>query len=215
MNEKIISEDMLDALREKVAKGMSEKRFRHTAEVEKMVARLAELYAPERVFELRAAALLHDITKEYSKTKQIEICAEYGLTVTECDLLAPKTFHARTAAALIPDEYPEFDIGEVVSCVRWHTTGRAGMTLCEQLVYLADYIDMSRTFHDCVTLRNCFFDACPAKMDGDARLEHLRRILLMSFDMTLQGLLEDGVPVSIDSMNARNELICLLGASTD
>lgn len=214
MKEKKITEEMLDALRLKVSEGMSEKRFRHTAEVEKMVARLSGLYAPEHTFELRAAALLHDITKEYSKIKQIEICARYGLEVTECDLGAPKTFHARTAAALIPDEYPEFDIGEVVSCVRWHTTGHAGMTLCEQLVYLADYIDMSRTFPDCVTLRNYFFDACPEKMDDEARLEHLRRTLLISFDMTVRGLLDDGVPVSIDSMNARNELICLLNASS-
>ncbi len=214
MKEKIITEEMLDTLRQKVAQGMSEKRFRHTSEVEKMVARLAELYAPERVFELRAAALLHDITKEYSKTKQIEICARYGLAVTECDLSAPKTFHARTAAALIPDEYPEFDIGEVVSCVRWHTTGRAGMTLCEELVYLADYIDMSRTFEDCVKLRNYFFDAEPEEMNADERLLHLRKTLLLSFDMTVRGLLDDGVPVSIDSMNARNELICLLSASS-
>ena len=131
MKETAITEAMLDSLRESVSSGMSEKRFRHTAEVEKMVARLSKLYAPEKSLELRAAALLHDITKEYSTTLQIKLCAEYGLTVTDCDLNAPKTFHARTAAALIPDKYPEFDVGEVVSSVRWHTTGREGMTLCE------------------------------------------------------------------------------------
>ena len=213
MKETAITEAMLDALRGQVSSGMSEKRFRHTAEVEKMVARLCALYAPDRERELRAAALLHDITKEYSSTLQIKICAEYGLTVTECDLNAPKTFHARTAAAMIPDKYPEFDVGEVVSCVRWHTTGREGMTLCEQLVYLADYIDMSRTFDDCVTLRNYFFDAEPEKMSESERLLHLRKTLIMSFDMTIRGLLFDGAPVSVDSMNARNELICLLSAS--
>ena len=213
MKEINISEAMLDSLREQVSSRMSEKRFRHTAEVEKMVARLCELYAPEKSLTLRAAALLHDITKEYSSLKQIELCTRYGLTVTECDLNAPKTFHARTAAAIIPDKYPEFDVDEVVSCVRWHTTGREGMTLCEQLVYLADYIDMSRTFDDCVMLRNYFFDAEPEKMNADERLLHLRKTLIMSFDMTIRGLLSDGAPVSVDSMNARNELICLLSAS--
>ena len=213
MKETAITEAMIDSLRERVSSGMSEKRFRHTAEVEKMVARLCELYAPEKSLTLRAAALLHDITKEYSTMLQIKLCAEYGLNVTECDLNAPKTFHARTAAALIPDKYPEFDVGEVVSCVRWHTTGREGMTLCEQLVYLADYIDMSRTFDDCVTLRNYFFDACPETMNADERLLHLRKTLILSFDMTIRGLLADGAPVSVDSMNARNELICLLSAS--
>lgn len=208
-----ITEEMLDSLRANVSCGMSEKRFRHTAEVEKMVVRLGKLYAPEKILTLRAAALLHDVTKEYSKQMQIKLCAEYGLDVTECDLNAPKTFHARTAAALIPDKYPEFDVDEVVSCVRWHTTGRSGMTICEQLVYLADYIDMSRTFPDCVTLRNYFFDACPEKMDESERIEHLRKTLLLSFDMTIRGLLDDGAPVSIESMNARNELVCLLNGS--
>ena len=210
MKEISISEEMLDSLRERVSSGMSEKRFRHTAEVEKMVARLSKLFAPEKELELRAAALLHDITKEYSATLQIKLCAEYGLIVTECDLNAPKTFHARTAAAIIPDKYPEFDVGEVVSCVRWHTTGRERMTLCEQLVYLADYIDMSRTFDDCVTLRNYFFDAEPEKMSESERILHLRKTLIKSFDMTICGLLADGAPVSVDSMNARNELICLV-----
>ena len=60
----MIIEDQLSALREKISSGMSAKRFRHTAEVEKMVIRLGELYAPDKISERRAAALLHDITKE-------------------------------------------------------------------------------------------------------------------------------------------------------
>ena len=205
----MITESMLDALRERVGAHMSPKRFRHTVEVERMVARLAALYAPEQTMMLRAAALLHDITKEYSMDRQLLICAEHRLTVSKTDLYAPKTFHARTAAALIPQLYPEFADETLLSCVRWHTTGRAGMTLCEQLVYLADYIDLSRTFPDCVTLRNAFFDAKPEAMGREARLAHLRDIMILSFDMTVRGLLEDGVPVSPDTHEVRNELVCM------
>ena len=204
----MITEQMLDALREQIASEMSEKRFRHTAEVEKMVTLLGELYAPEKIPTLRAAALLHDITKEYSNDRQLWILAQKGLSVSRQDLCAPKTFHARTAAALIGELYPEFADEEVISSVRWHTTGRADMTLCEQLVYLADYIDLSRTFADCVKLRNFFFEACPEKMDAQERLAHLRDTLILSFDMTISSLLEDGVPVSGDSFEARNHLIC-------
>ena len=60
----MITEKMLDALRESVMARMSPKRFRHTAEVEKRAERLGEIYAPEKKITLRAAALLHDITKE-------------------------------------------------------------------------------------------------------------------------------------------------------
>lgn len=202
-----ISEKMLDELRARVSKDMSEKRARHTLEVETMVSRLARLYAPEKENILRAAALLHDITKEYKTDRQLEICEKYGIRVEYTDLYAPKTFHARTAAALIPELYPEFADEEIISCIRYHTTGRAGMTLCEKLVYLADYIDMSRTFPDCVTLRNYFFEADPHKMSEEERLCHLDRTMILSYDMTVRGLMEDGSPVSEDTFRARNELV--------
>ena len=203
----MITEEMLDALRADVAAGMSEKRFRHTAEVEKMVARLAALYAPHKETMLRAAALLHDLTKEYSTDHQLRLCVLHGLTVTENDLGAPKTFHARTAAAEIPHRYPAFADEELLSCVRYHTTGRKDMTLEEKLVYLADYIDMSRTFADCVALRNAFFDAKPEDMSAEERLCHLDDVLIMSLDMTIQGLLDKGALISTDTFEARNALI--------
>ena len=205
----MITEAMLDTLREKISTEMSGKRLRHTLEVEKMVARLGELYAPEKIPMLRAAALLHDVTKEYSTDRQLMICAQKALTVTREDLYAPMTFHARTAAALIPELYPEFADEELISCVRYHTTGRRGMTLCEQLVYLADYIDLSRTFEDCVRLRNFFFDAKPEDMNEKDRLSHLRNTLILSFDMTIRALLDDGAPISSDTFRARGELVCL------
>ena len=206
----MITEEMLDTLRASVAAGMSEKRFVHTAEVEKMVARLAALYAPQKERMLRAAALLHDITKEYSTADQLRLCAVHKLPVMQNDLGAPKTFHARTAAAEIPFLYPDFAEEEIVRCVRYHTTGRRGMTLEEKLVYLADYIDLSRTFEDCVTLRNAFFEGEPEKMGEQERVAHLDRILVLSFDMTIRALLEDGAPISPDTFEARNDLIAQL-----
>lgn len=206
--EKKITEEMLDTLRKEVSDGMSEKRFRHTAEVEKMVARLAELYLPDEAMALRAAALLHDITKEASAPEQLRLCAVYGIDVDESDLHAPKTFHAKTAAALIPERYPQFADQKIIDCVRYHTTGRRGMTLAEQLVYLADYIDMSRSFEDCVRLRDYFWGAEPQSMDSGARLSHLRDTLILSYDMTVLALLEEGGVISKDTIEARNELIC-------
>ena len=204
----MITESMLEKLRGELATKMSPKRYRHTVEVERMAERLGKLYAPDKIPVLRAAALLHDLTKEYSADRQLMICAQQSLTVSRCDLYAPKTFHARTAAALIPAQYPDFADEEILSCVRWHTTGRAGMTLCEQLIYLADYIDLSRTFEDCVTLRNFFFDANPEAMTETERLAHLRDTLILSFDMTIRALLAEGTPISADTLEARNELVC-------
>ncbi len=197
----------LAELRTAIAAAMSPKRFQHTAAVEDMVVRLAAIYCPEKTNLLRAAALLHDITKEYDVTTQLELCHRAGIETTESDRRAYKTLHARTAAALIPDNYPAFNHEVVVSAVRRHTTGCAGMTLCDQLLYLADYIDTSRLFPDCVRLRSLFWNDHPERMSPEERMAHLRRILILSFDMTIRALVNEGALISADTISARNELV--------
>ena len=203
----MITEKMLDSLREDISGKISAKRFFHTAEVEKMAVRLGELYAPELIPELRAAALLHDITKEYPTVLQLSICRDEGVELEADAIFAPKTLHARTAAALIPKLYPEFATETVISCVRWHTTGREGMTTAEKIIYLADYIDMSRTFADCVKLREYFNSKDVRTLTAEEKDEHLTRTLVTSFDMTVRGLLDEGLPISRDSIAARNALV--------
>lgn len=203
----MITEEMLDALRHQVSEGMSQRRFIHTAEVEKMAAYLGSIYAPDKIPVLRAAALLHDVTKEYSYAEQIELCQKYGVELEADARFAPKTLHARTAAAIIPEKFPSFADAEIISCVRYHTTGRADMTLSEKLIYLADYIDLSRTFEDCVKLRNYFLAPEPEKLSENELLAHLDATLIMSYDMTVRALVEEGTPISLDTMAARNQLI--------
>jgi nicotinate-nucleotide adenylyltransferase len=207
MTEQSITPAMLDALREHVRGMMSEKRYAHTAAVERMVVRLGEIYCPELIPELCAAALLHDITKEESLEKQLQLCQTFDIILEPTATLAPKTLHARTAAALIPVQFPAFATETVIRAVRFHTTGCKDMTIADKLVYLADYIDDSRKFPDCVRLRDYFWSAEPQNMDTDARLAHLRDTLILSFDMTIRGLLDDGVPVGLYSIMARDALL--------
>ena len=159
--------------------------------------------------ELRAAALLHDLTKELSLQEQIKLCRQYGLRVSKMERLSPKTFHARTAAALIPHTFADFATPTVIQAVRWHTTGHAGMTLTEKLIYLADYIDLSRTYPACVLLRETFFAKDVEAMTAEERMRHLDDVLLLSFDLTLKDLVEEGAPIAPDTVKARNELLLL------
>lgn len=209
-----ITEKMLTELRKQIAGRMSSKRLRHTLAVEDMAARLCALYCPEKESLLRAAALLHDLTKELSLEEQIRLCKENGISLCEQDLHAPKTLHARTAAAIIPSAFPDFADPTVIGAVRWHTVGRAGMTLPEQLLYLADYIDESRTFENCVRLRHAFWDANPEDLPFDLRLSHLYRILLLSFQMTINDLLAEEALISSETIAARNELLLLLNTAS-
>ena len=210
-----ITEKMLDALREEVRGSMSPKRFVHTAAVEEMIARLCALYCPEHTLPLRAAALLHDLTKELSPEAQESLCEAYDIPVDDLQRLSPKTYHAKTAAARIPRDFPQFTDPIIIDAVRWHTTGHAAMTLTEKLLYLADYIDESRTFSSCVLLRRYFFGAEPELMTREERERHLRATLLLSYEFTLKDLLAEGAPIDEDTVRARNELLVEAAKATN
>ena len=202
-----IAESELEGLRTRVTDGMSEKRRAHTLAVEDMAGRMAELYCPEKRNKVRVAALLHDMTKEYSKEKQIDICKEYGQVLTGEDYAAPKTLHARTAAILIPMMYPEFSDIEIINAVRYHTTGCADMTLIEKIIFLADYIDDTRVYPECVKLREMFWGAEPQKMDESKRLEHLDAVMLEALNISISSLVEEGKLINCDTVAARNSFL--------
>ena len=202
-----ISDSEIEVLRGKVSSEMSEKRYLHTLAVEDMARRLSELYCPEKKSKLRAAALLHDMTKELTYEEHMAIFKEHGESLLPEDLRAPKTFHARSAAILISMIYPEFSDIEIINAVRYHTTGCASMTLFEKIIYLADYIDETRTYEDCVKLRDMFWSAEPQKMGTEQRLEHLDKVLLEALNMSIGSLIEDGKIISCDTVAARNSLI--------
>jgi nicotinate-nucleotide adenylyltransferase len=201
-----ITQQKLDALRERVVKILSERRATHTLGVERMAARLARIYCPDKELKLRAMALLHDITKELSVDEHFAIFARYGVEPSELLAGAPSLLHAVTASLCLPDEYPDFADVETVDAVRYHTTGRADMTLAEKIIYLADYIEDNRTYDDCVYLRNAFFGADIEGMSNEEKEQHLDRILLLSFDMTLRDLVSRNKTISSDTQMARDHL---------
>ena len=91
--------------------------------------------------------------------------------------------------------------------MRWHTTGRREMTLTEKLLYLADYIDESRSFENCVLLRRYFWGAGPQELTPEGREALLRDTLILSYDMTIRDLLSEHAPVAEETIEARNALL--------
>ena len=202
----MITAQMLGDLRAEMATHLSPYRMAHTLGVEEMSARLAALYCPEKEPLLRAASLLHDLTKELKNGEQTAILAAHGVTLRPDEQASPKIWHGMTAALEIPVQFPAFATPELIAAVRWHTTGRADMTLTEAILFLADYIEEGRTFPDCIALRDRFFEADPAAMPISARRCHLRDVLLLSFDYTLSELEASGGSVCLDSLAAREDL---------
>ena len=196
------TEAALSELRDRVCAKMSEYRFLHTCGVERTAAELAGLYCPEQASMLCAAALLHDITKEYTDEQQLSLIAGEGITLRPDERESSKIWHGITAPIVIARDYPEFADESLLSAVRWHTTGHEGMTVAEAILYLADYIEEGRVIPACVALRRAFFDAEPEKMDAAAREIHLWEIMLRSLECTVEELTAKGAPICLDTAGA-------------
>lgn len=115
---------------------LSEKRFRHSIGTMMQAARLAESWGadPQKT---RLAALLHDCAKNL----QAGAMAKYS--DDESGILAVQ--HAFAGAALAKSDYGVED-GEILSAIRHHCTGEAGMSLMDKIVYLADITEPTRDF---------------------------------------------------------------------
>ncbi len=196
------SERALDRLREELRATMSENRFAHTLGVERTVAEMAALYCPERGGLLRAAALLHDCTKEYGEKQTKELLAKEGVKLRPDEKESPQIWHAITAPFEIARLYPELAEEELLACVRWHTTGHENMTVPEGLLYLADVIEPTRSYPACVALRKRFWDADPAAMTKEERAAHLCDVLRASMTGVRESLLAKNAPVCADTLDA-------------
>ena len=108
------------------------------------------------------AGILHDITKRLSDDEQLRLAEKYGIVLNAADLAAPKTLHALTGAWFAREHFGVPD--NIFSAIEWHTTGRAGMTALEKIVYLADFIEPTRDFPGVQDVRTLAFADLNAAM---------------------------------------------------
>ena len=180
----------LRALRPVALSYLKHKRIPHVLGTEQEAIRLAERYGAD-VEKARVAALLHDCTKKLDMDEQLALCRHYGIQLDELERQALKLLHAKTGAAIARDVFGVDD--EVYRAIWWHTTGHAGMTLLEKIMYLADYIEPSRDFPGVDKLRAvCYKD--------------LDEGLLMGLEMTIEEMTSMGNPVHHATIEARDAL---------
>lgn len=167
-------------------------RFRHSLGVAKEAVLLATLYGadPEKA---RLAGLLHDLAKNRSEQESLLWAEEFGISFDPVTQRSHTLWHAPLAAA-----YAEKKLGvsdpDLLSAIRYHTTGRAGMSQLEKVVYLADYTSEDRSYPDAEYLRKL------ARKDLHAGLH-------FALEYTICKLVQDKKPVHPDTLFAYNELV--------
>ena len=190
----------------KIKGQMSKYRLEHTMGVFRAATELGELYMPERVSELRVAALLHDITKEITVDEHIALMKKYSVPFTDSDIEAEPLLHSKTAELMVKDKYPEFATQRICQALRYHTTGSSDMTLFDAIIYIADYIEDGRKVDFCVRLRDYFWTAEPSKMNMEQRITHLWKTVLLSLELTIENITAKGGIVDEQTVLARDAI---------
>lgn len=132
-----------EQLVKKVKKMMSKQRFKHVLRVEQTALELAEKYGAdaERV---SIAALLHDYTKEQSNSEMHDLIISENLDL-ELLQYGSSIWHGPVGAILAQREF-EIEDEDILNAIHFHTIGAPEMSLIEQIIYVADYIEPNRDF---------------------------------------------------------------------
>ena len=145
--------------RELAASLLGEKRLHHSECVAEAAARLAPGFGADTET-ARVTGMIHDIMKERPDEELIRLMGgPEAVRANGLEGLRP-LWHA-WAGAVYAEKVLGLDSG-IADAVRYHTSGRAGMSPLEKTVFLADYISSDRTFEGSAEVRK------KAEKDQDA-----------------------------------------------
>ena len=171
---------------------LSEYRRVHSLNVSKEAVRFAEKYGAD-VEKARLAGLLHDVTKETDGDKQLQIIEKGGIILSETEKRSPKLWHAISGACYVRDMLG-IDDPDIFNAIRFHTTARAGMSMLEKVVFLADFTSAERDYPDIDIIR-------------EHAENSLEEGMLYGLKFTLSRLIGRGNLVSPDALAAYNEIL--------
>lgn len=126
----------------RLKKELDEDRYQHTLGVMFTASALAMCHG-EDIRKAEIAGLLHDCAKCIPNEKKLKLCNEYGIEVTRTELKAQYLLHSKLGAYLAKVQYGIED-EDILSAIRWHTTGRPNMSQLEKIIFIADYIEPAR-----------------------------------------------------------------------
>ncbi len=172
--------------------GLSEYRRVHSLNVSQEAARFAEKYGAD-VEKARLAGLLHDVTKETDNERQLQIIENGGIILTELERRSPKLYHSISGACFVRDVIG-IDDPDIFNAIRYHTTARAGMSMLEKVIFLADFTSAERDYPDIDVIRE---HAENSLEDG----------MLYGLKFTLSRLIARGDLTSPDALAAYNEIL--------
>lgn len=177
---------------EEIKKHLNPDRLYHSINVADEAKKLAQHYGADEK-KAFTAGLLHDIMKNKSQTELLAFFSEQNVPLTATERISPKTWHALAGTV-----YCERVLGvtdkEILTAIRYHTTGRAGMTLLEKVIFIADFISADRDYDGVERMREKAYISLEYAMEE-------------GLQFTIEDLAHNGFAIHEDSVAAYNELI--------
>lgn len=158
-------------IEKKLKKYLDKNRLIHTQGVMYTASALAMAHGVN-MEQAQIAGLLHDCAKCISNKKKLKLCEKNKIELSLAEKQNMFLIHAKLGAYIAKEQYKVSD-SEVLSAIRWHTTGNENMTKLEKIVYIADYIEPSR--------------------DKAPHLAWIRKIAFMDLDECMYYILKDSL----------------------
>ncbi|MCW1927057.1 bis(5'-nucleosyl)-tetraphosphatase (symmetrical) YqeK [Bhargavaea beijingensis] len=132
-----------EQLKNEVGRRLPSGRYQHVLRVTGTAMILADRFGEDKE-KAETAALLHDVAKAMTKEELKRIVESEG---DPAGVLGfhHELWHGPAGAAIAREEFGIRD-AEILAAVRFHTTGRAGMSCLEKIIFVADMIEPGRAF---------------------------------------------------------------------
>ena len=180
----------MDSINSYIEKNLSEKRRAHVYGVVDTAKKLAEKYGCD-INKAEMAALFHDMFR----STPVDVLNMYvrQLELDKAYLNNANLAHGPIAAIIMQRDYGITDT-DLLNAVKYHTTGRAGMSVLEQVIYLADAMEPGRNYPD---------------VDKARKLAEisLEKACLFSMEHSINYIRERGLFLHEDTIKARDYLL--------
>jgi len=134
----------LNRYRQVLKDKLTPERYQHSLCVRNRAARLAACHQVDW-YRAALAGLLHDICHCEPKEAQLKYLKAHGILLDNVLETNPPLWHAMCGSIYLREALQIRD-RQVLAAVRYHTTGRAGMSPVEQVVCLADATSSDREY---------------------------------------------------------------------
>lgn len=182
----------IDSYKKIIKSIMSEYRYKHSVNVAKEAVRLAKKYGADEE-KAAIAGILHDITKENTKEEQLQIMSDGGIILDSVQKISSKLWHGISGSVYIRDNLGITD-EDILNAVKYHTTGHAGMSVLEKVIFVADFTSEERDYSGIRTIRK--------KAD-----KSLEEAMLYGLQFTLKDLSKRALIIHPDALACYNEIV--------